>query len=144
MTENQTLQADPLPVFQFHHDLPTHTPLSTTTLQTQDTTLPTPVRREQLAAAIASAQPMNDTFSLTRLSWTNPHNATVQREREMALKIRRAMDMSNPAEMLSDRDIPLDPGLSDVAYQPDEQNNNAETLTGLLDAASQHRSWKRE
>jgi hypothetical protein len=144
VNDNQTIQTDPLqPVFQFHHDLPSHTPLSTASLQTQDATIPTPVRRE-LAAAIASAQPMNDTFSLTRLSWTNPHNVTAQREREMALKIRRAMDMSNPAEMLTDRDIPLDPGLSDVAYQPDEQTNNAETLTGLLDAASQHRSWKRE
>jgi hypothetical protein len=131
------------PLFQFHHDLATHTPLSTASLQPTDAALPTPIRRE-LITAMTAAQPMNDTFTLTRLAWTNTHNTTAQREREMALKIRRAMDMSNPSEMMSERDIPLDPGLSDVAYQPDEQNNSTETLTGLLDAASQHRSWKRD
>jgi hypothetical protein len=108
------------PVFQFHHDLATHVPLSTASLQPTDTTLPTPVRREQLITASTSTQPLNDTFTLTRLAWTNTHNTTAQQEREMALKIRRAMDMSNPSEMMSDQDIPLDPGLGNVAYQPGE------------------------
>jgi hypothetical protein len=146
LENNQPLQQEVLhqPVFQFHPDLATHAPLSTASLQPTDAALPTPIRREQLITAITSTQPMNDTFTLTRLAWTNTHNTTAQREREMALKIRRAMDMSNPSEMMSDRDIPLDPGLSDIAYQPDEQNSSTETLTGLLDAASQHRSWKRD
>jgi hypothetical protein len=130
-------------VLQFHHDLAAHAPLSTA-LEPTDAALPTPIRSEQLVTAITSTQPLNETFTLTRLAWTDTHSTRAQREREMALKIRRAMDMSNPSEMMSDRDIPLDPGLSDVAYQPDERNSSTETLTGLLDAASQHRSWKRD
>jgi hypothetical protein len=78
------------------------------------------------------------------MGWTNTHNAAAQQEREMALKIRRALDMSNP-ELMTDSEIPLDPGLSDVAYQPHEENqNDTDALTGLLDAAVQHRTWKRK
>jgi hypothetical protein len=81
-----------------------------------------------------------DTFSHTRLAWTNPHNATMAKEMEMAMKLRRALDMSNASEMMGDAEIPLDPGLSDVAYQPQGQSHDAEALTGLLDAAA----WKRD
>jgi hypothetical protein len=67
-----------------------------------------------------------------------------QQEREMALKIRRALDMSNP-ELMTETEIPLDPGLSEVAYQPHgEAQNDSDALTGLLDAAVQHRTWKRK
>ena len=122
LDNNQPLQQEVLhqPIFQFHHDLATHAPLSTASLQPTDTALSTPARREQLITANTSVQPLNDTFTLTRLAWTNTHNITAQQEREMALKIRRAMDMSNPSEMMSDQDIPLDPGLDNVAYQPGE------------------------
>ena len=58
----------------------------------------------------------------------------------MAMKLRRALDMSNASEMMGDTEIPLDPGLSDVAYQPHGQSHDTEALTGLLDAAA----WKRD
>ena len=60
----------------------------------------------------------------------------------MALKIRRALDMSN-LELMTESEIPLDPGLSEVAYQHGEAQNDSDALTGLLDAAVQHRTWKR-
>ncbi len=120
------------PVFEFHTDVAPPT--------IQETTIPTPVRREQIAAAIAASQSTGDTFSHTRLAWTNPHNATMAKEMEMAIKLRRALDMSNASEMMGDTEIPLDPGLSDVAYQPDGQSHDTEALTGLLDAAA----WKRD
>jgi hypothetical protein len=105
--------------------------------------LPTTTRRDQLSAAGINSQSTGDTFN--RLSWTNPHSARMQKDMEMAAKLRRAMNMSDPSEMLGDTEIPLDPGLSDVAYQPHGQNHDGEgTLTGLLDAAVQHGAWKRD
>jgi len=56
----------------------------------------------------------------------------------MAMKLRRALDMSGPGELLEGGEIPLDPGLSDVAYQPGQ---GEEGMGGLLDAAQQGR-WK--
>jgi hypothetical protein len=88
-----------------------------------------------LAVAVNS-QLTSDTFSHTHIPWTNHHSATAQQEREMAMKLRRALDMSSAGEMMGE-DIPLDPGLNDVAYQPHGQNHNTEALTGLLDAAAQ-------
>jgi hypothetical protein len=111
------------------------------------------VGRQHIAAAIAAngantsstSQVSADTFSHTRLAWTNPHNAAMAREMEMTIKLRRALEMSNASEMMGDTDIPLDPGLSDVAYQPHGQNHDTEALTGLLDAAVQQRgAWKRD
>lgn len=67
----------------------------------------------------------------------------MQKEMEMAMKLRRALDMSNASEMMGDTEIPLDPGLSDVAYQPHGgPNQDTEALTGLLDAAVHHGTWK--
>jgi hypothetical protein len=133
-------QESPQPTFNIHHDM-TNTPLPTQPIQLE-TTIPTPVRREQMASAVNS-QLTSDTFSHTRLAWTNPHNATAQQEREIAMKLRRALDMSGTGDMMGE-EIPLDPGLSDVAYQPHGQNNNTEALTGLLDAAVQQGCWKRD
>jgi hypothetical protein len=133
--------------FEFHNDLvATHSPLTSTAMQDPDSTIPTPVRREQLVSGLANSQSSAaDAFShTTRLGWTNPHNVAAQQEREMALKIRRALDMSNP-ELMTESEIPLDPGLSEVAYQPHgEAQNDSDALTGLLDAAVQHRTWKRK
>ena len=96
------------------------------------------------SAANSSSQVSGDTFSHTRLAWTNPHNAAMARDMEMAMKLRRALEMSDASEMMGDTDIPLDPGLSDVAYQPHGQNHDVEALKGLLDAAVQQRGgWKR-
>jgi hypothetical protein len=39
------------------------------------------------------------------------------------MKLRRALDMSTAGEMMGE-DIPLDPGLSDVAYQPHGQSQH--------------------
>jgi Myb-like DNA-binding domain len=128
--------------FEFRTDVPT--PMASAPIQLPETSVPPPVRREQIAAAIASHVPPGETFSHTRLAWTNPHNVTAQKEMEMAMKIRRALDISNASEMMGDADIPLDPGLSDVAYQPHGQSQDPEGLTGLLDAAVHHGAWKRE
>ena len=69
----------------------------------------------------------------------------MQKDMEIAAKLRRALNMSDPSEMLGDTEIPLDPGLSDIAYQPHGQNQDAEgTMTGLLDAVVQHGAWKRD
>jgi hypothetical protein len=125
--------------FNIHPDL--NATLPSAPMQ-HPTTIPTPVRREQLSSTVNS-QLTSDTFSHRRLAWTNPHNATAQQEREIAMKLRRALDMSSTGELMGE-DIPLDPGLSDVAYQPHGQNHNAEALTGLLDAAVQQGTWKRE
>jgi len=130
--------------FEFRTDVVTHTTIPSAPIQVTDTSLSNTLRRDQLAAGIATSQPTSDTFSHTRLAWTNPHNATAQKEMEMAMKIRRALDMSNASEMMGDTEIPLDPGLSDVAYQPHGPNHDTEALTGLLDAAVQHGGWKRE
>jgi len=59
------------------------------------------------------------------------------------MKLRRALDISTAGEMMRE-DIPLDPGLSDVAHQPHGQTHNTEQSTGLLDAAVQQGSWKRD
>jgi hypothetical protein len=149
-SSNPSSQPPQQQTFEFHNDLvAAHSPLTGTSIQDPDTTVPTPVRRDQIASAISStiatSQATADTFShTTRMGWTNTHNAAAQQEREMALKIRRALDMSNP-ELMTDSEIPLDPGLSDVAYQPHEENqNDTDALTGLLDAAVQHRTWKRK
>jgi len=97
---------------------------------------------------LASLQPTtSETFSSTRLPWSSVSNSTRQQEREMAIKIRRALEMSNESEMMGEQEIPLDPGLSEVAYQPHEtgQTQDTEALGGLLDVAVQHvRSWKRD
>jgi Myb-like DNA-binding domain len=129
--------------FGFHNDLvPTHSSLTSTAIPKSEATIPTPVRRDQAVAAMTISQPTADTFSHARLGWTNAHTAAAQEEREMALKIRRALDMSNPELMT---EIPLDPGLSDVSYQPhDENQNDGDALTGLLDAAVHNTTWKRE
>jgi len=98
------------------------------------------------AVATPAQAPAAETFSHTRLTWNQPHNTRAQKDMdmEMAMKIRRALDMSNEGEMIGDTEIPLDPGLSDVAYQPHGGNADAESLTGLLDAAVQQGgSWKR-
>ena len=101
------------PVYEFHTDVAPPT--------MQEPTIPYSGQREQIAAAIAASQSTGDTFSHTRLAWTNPHNATMAKEMEMAMKLRRALDMSNASEMMGDTEIPLDPGLSDAAYQPHQQ-----------------------
>jgi hypothetical protein len=109
--------------------------------------VPVPEQTSSSTTGLASSQPTtSETFSSTRLGWGNSLNSTRLQEREMAIKIRRALEMSNESEMMGEQEIPLDPGLSDVAYQPHEgsQTQDTETLTGLLDAAVQQRSWKRE
>lgn len=130
------------PLYRFRTD-GVHAPMQTA--QIQESPNVNTVRRELAAAAAAAmnSQPTGDTFN--RLSWTNPHSARMQKDMEIAAKLRRAMNMSDPSEMLGDTEIPLDPGLSDIAYQPHGQNHDAEgTLTGLLDAAVQHGAWKRD
>jgi hypothetical protein len=120
----------------------THTlPLRSGPIQLAETTIPTPVRREQLSEAVNSQLTSDPSFSNTRLAWTSPHNAQAQQEREITMKLRRALNMSTAGELMGE-DIPLDPGLTDVAYQPHGQNHNTEQLTGLLDAAVQQGSWK--
>lgn len=130
--------------FEFRTDVVSHTPISAGPMQINETPIATPARREQIAVAMASSQPSGETFGHSRITWTNPHNATMQKEMEMAMKLRRALDMSSASEMMGDAEIPLDPGLSDVAYQPHGQNHDTEALTGLLDAAVQHGAWKRD
>jgi hypothetical protein len=144
--EPSGIDSRPTPqTFEFHNDLvATHSTLTSTVIQDSEATIPTPIRRDQAVSAMTIPQPSADTFSHTRLGWTNTHNAAAQQEREMALKIRRALDMSNP-ELMTDPEIPLDPGLSDVSYQPhDENQNDGDPLTGLLDAAVQRTAWKRK
>jgi hypothetical protein len=128
-------------IFEFRNETTPHTsdPIAAT-----ETTIPTPVPRDQLAAAIVGSQPTAEPFTSSRLPWANPNNATRQQEMEMAIKLRRAMEMSNASEMMGETEIPLDPGLSEVAYQPHGQNHDPEALTGLLDAAVQHGTWKRD
>jgi len=80
----------------------------------------------------------------TSASWANsPHTAARAKEAEMVAKLRAALDMESA--MGDAGEIPLDPGLNDVAYQPSGQSENTEALTGLLDAptAPQRRKWKR-
>jgi hypothetical protein len=129
--------------FEFRTDVGPPAPISARPMQITETPIAAPARREQITVGMASSQPSGDTFTHGRLAWTNPHNA-MQKEMEMAMKLRRALDMSNATEMMGDAEIPLDPGLSDVAYQPHGQNHDTEALTGLLDAAVQHGSWKRD
>jgi len=80
----------------------------------------------------------------TSTSWANnPHNTARAKEAEMVAKLRAALDMESAMEDAGE--IPLDPGLSDVAYQPSGQSENTEALTGLLDApiAPPRRKWRR-
>ena len=126
-------------IYRFRTDV-SHAPIQTTQIQEQTTTVPAAVRRE-LSTTINSQPTSGDTFN--RLNWTNPHNARMQKEMEMAAKLRRALNMSDPSEMMGETEIPLDPGLSDVAYQPQGQSQDSEgSLTGLLDAAVQQSAWK--
>jgi len=131
------------PMYRFRTDVG-HAPMQPN-VPIQDPANVAAVRRElAVSAAGMGSQPTGDTYN--RLSWTNSHSARMQKDMEIAAKLRRAMNMSDPNEMLGDTtEIPLDPGLSDIAYQPHAQNQDAEgTLTGLLDAAVQHRAWKRD
>jgi Myb-like DNA-binding domain len=98
----------------------------------------------QSTTAIITSQSTGGDFESPRLAWPN-HNAAAQKEMEMAMKIRRALDISSASEMMGDTDIPLDPGLSDVAYQPHTQDHDPEGLTELLGTpAVQHGTWKRD
>jgi len=145
-------QGDPTAprTYEFHTDVgpPSELPSTAPVQLTETTNLSTSTGsgRRELPSGISTSQPTSaDTFNPSRLAWTSPHNATRQQEREMAMKLRRALDMSNASEMMGDQDIPLDPGLTDVAYQPHGgQSHDTEALTGLLDAAVQRGSWKRD
>jgi hypothetical protein len=80
----------------------------------------------------------------TSTSWsTSPANAARAKEAEMVAKLRAALDMESALGNAGE--IPLDPGLNDVAYQPHGDGGDAEALTealtGLIHAASsQHRN----
>jgi hypothetical protein len=133
--------------FEFRTDVGPATQLASAPVTMAEAPITTSDRAAapEIATVISASQPSSDTtFSHTRLAWTRPHNATRQQEREMAMKIRRALEMSTAREMMGDQEIPLDPGLTDVTYQP-HQSQDTEAITGLLDAAAvQHGSWKRE
>jgi hypothetical protein len=104
-----------------------------------------PERRgvEPMVAEVGFTNTRLPTASATSASWgSSPHHVARAKEAEMVAKLRAALDMGNMENAMGDgADIPLDPGLSDVAYQPTGQAD-AEALTGLLDAASQRRNWK--
>ena len=121
--------------FEFRADV---NPMPTSTMQVSESTTS---GRDHMVALPSST---GEQFSHTRISWTNPHNAAMQKEMEMAIKLRRALDMSTATEMMGEPEIPLDPGLNEVTYQPSTQNHDSEALTGLLDAAVQHETWKRD
>lgn len=100
---------------------------------------------ESMQAEVGFTNTRLPTASATSAGWVNsPHHVARAKEAEMVAKLRAALDMGNMESAMGDgADIPLDPGLSDVAYQPTGQAD-AEALTGLLDATSRRRNWKGE
>ena len=103
-----------------------------------------PERRgvEPMVAEVGFTNTRLPTATATSTTWANsPHHAARAKEAEMVAKLRAALDMGNMENAMGDAgDIPLDPGLSDVTYQPTGQGGEA--LTGLLDATPQRRNWK--
>ena len=111
------------------------------------TTAPVVVMQERREPVVAVELGFTNTRLPTTTAstgWVNsPHNAARAKEAEMVAKLRAALDMESA--IADAGEIPLDPGLNDVAYQPPGQSRDAEALTGILDAASapQRRKWKR-
>jgi len=126
--ESETPESGPR-TFEFRTDVGPATQMATVPVTLTETNItttvsdPTATAAPELTVGLSTSQPTADSsFSVTRLAWTRPHNTTRQQEREMAMKIRRALEMSSASEMMGDQDIPLDPGLTDVAYQPHGQS----------------------
>jgi hypothetical protein len=103
------------------------------------------VHDEAMVADVGFTNTRLPTVSTGGASWVNSsHHVARAKEAEMVAKLRAALDMGNMESAMGDgTDIPLDPGLSDVAYQPGGQAD-AEALKSLLDATSQRRNWKGE